>query len=386
VVRVLFVSAVSHLKGGAEQVLLDMLANPHIEFILALPAPGPLDAVAARYNSPVVYFEPHSLLSVRRPLTLASALRAIPDSIRCSARLRRLAREYNCKIIHSNGLKVHVLNALATLFRSGLRSVVHLHDIPYTFLERALWRALGLAADRVVVVSRPCWPSRKLPANVHIIPNGVVEQTSVTEPALSGQTESSVFCLGFVGRFHPHKGLMLLLDWLGGARAAGLMFKVRLRGGPDPDRTTYWTAVQLRLQEMGLHDRVHVDGWRSGDAVYSGLDAIVVPSEYPDPLPRVVLEAGSRGIPVIALPSGGIPSMIVDRKTGFLVSGTAEFVAVLGNLISNPAVRHSVGTAAREHIAAEFSLRRFYERFDALYAGLSGPPQLPRSTAPRSRV
>jgi len=57
-VRVLFVSAVSDLRGGAEKVLQDMLANPQIEPVLALPAPGPLVAVAAEHNCPVVYFEP----------------------------------------------------------------------------------------------------------------------------------------------------------------------------------------------------------------------------------------------------------------------------------------------------------------------------------------
>jgi glycosyltransferase involved in cell wall biosynthesis len=179
---------------------------------------------------------------------------------------------------------------------------------------------------------------------------------------------------------------MLLVDWLAAARDAGLLFEVRLRGGPDPDRPAHWAAVQRRLQEEGLQERVHVDGWLVGDAVYSGLDAIVVPSDCPDPLPRVVLEAGSRGLPVIAFPSGGIPSMIVDRKTGFLVSGSSEFISVLANLIGSPDVCHSVGVAAREHIAVEFALRRFYERLDVLYAELSRQRPTRRATVPQSRV
>src|SRR5207244_1189646 len=117
-------------------------------------------------------------------------------------------------------------------------------------------------------------------------------------------------------------------------------------------------------------DRVHLDGRRSGPAVYEDLNAIVVPSDCPDPLPRVVLEAGARGLPVIARPSGGIPGMIEDRRTGFLVSDTEAFVDVVTKLIRDPNLCAKIGTAAQRHIASEFTLHRFHERFDTLYSEL----------------
>jgi glycosyltransferase involved in cell wall biosynthesis len=72
------------------------------------------------------------------------------------------------------------------------------------------------------------------------------------------------------------------------------------------------------------------------------------------------------------MPSGGIASMIVDGRTGFLVSETQAFVEALTKLIRDPDLRKSVGTAAQQHIAAEFTLPRFYERMDALYGELQG--------------
>jgi glycosyltransferase involved in cell wall biosynthesis len=266
-------------------------------------------------------------------------------------------------------LKVHVLAALATLFRRDLRVVIHLHDIPYSPVERLVWRLLGKVANRVVVVSRPCWPGSELPANVRIIPNGVAANTGAVAPRAA---RTGVIRLGFVGRFHRHKGLLLLVDWLTAAREAGLEFEFRFRGGSDPDDPAYWESVQRKLSQAKLLDRVRIDGWRSGNAVYEGLDAIVVPSDCPDPLPRVVLEAGAQGLPVIALPSGGIASMIVDGRTGFLVNDTAEFVDALAKLIRQPTLRDAMGNAAQRHIAAEFTLPRFHERFDALYGELDG--------------
>jgi glycosyltransferase involved in cell wall biosynthesis len=375
-VRVLFVSAVPDLRGGAEQVLLDMLGNPKVEPVLALPGHGPLESYAVRFNAPVIYFSPGYVLNVHRPVKIAAALRAIPDALRSAGQLRRAARQYGCGIIHANGLKVHVLTTLATLFSRDLRSVVHLHDIPYSPVERLLWRLLGKVSDRVVVVSRPCWPGSVLPSNVRIIPNGLAASTGTPSvptatPAVAAH-RSEVFRLGFVGRFHRHKGLLLLVDWLAAARDAGLEFECLFRGGSDPDDPAYWESVQDKLQQVKLLDRIHIDGWRTGKSVYEGLDAIVVPSDCPDPLPRVVLEAGAQGLPVIALPTGGIPSMIIDGHTGFLVSGTSGFVDVLGKLIGNPDLRDAVGSAAQRHIAAEFTLPRFYERFDALYGELAG--------------
>jgi glycosyltransferase involved in cell wall biosynthesis len=368
-VKVLFVSAVPDLRGGAERVLLDMLGNPKIEPVLALPGRGPLDAHALHFNSPVIYFSPGWVLNVHRPLKFSAALRSIPDSLRCAAQLRRAARQHGCGIIHSNGLKVHVLAALATLFRRDLRVVIHLHDIPYSPVERLLWRLLGRLANRVVVVSRPCWPGSELPAHVRIIPNGVASNNGAVaaRAPLTG-----IFRLGFVGRFHHHKGLLLLVDWLAAARDAGLEFEFHFRGGSDPDDPAYWESVQRKLGQAKLLDRIRIDGWRSGPAVYEGLDAVVVPSDCPDPLPRVVLEAGAQGLPVIALPSGGISSMIVDGRTGFLVNDAADFIDAVAKLIREPGLRDAIGSAAQRHIAAEFTLPRFHERFDALYGELEG--------------
>jgi glycosyltransferase involved in cell wall biosynthesis len=54
----------------------------------------------------------------------------------------------------------------------------------------------------------------------------------------------------------------------------------------------------------------------------------VVPSAAHDPNPRVVLEAFSAGVPVVAFPSGGIPEIIQDGETGFLSIGrTPESLA-----------------------------------------------------------
>jgi glycosyltransferase involved in cell wall biosynthesis len=61
-------------------------------------------------------------------------------------------------------------------------------------------------------------------------------------------------------------------------------------------------------------------GWRDDIAsVLADFDLLVVPSKD-EGMPRVVLEAFSAGVPVVAFATGGIPELIMDSDTGFLVS------------------------------------------------------------------
>ena len=65
-------------------------------------------------------------------------------------------------------------------------------------------------------------------------------------------------------------------------------------------------------------------GWRDDiAAVLARLDLLVVPSSSRDSAPRVIFEAFSSRVPVVAFPSGGIPEIITDEENGFLASTTA---------------------------------------------------------------
>ena len=65
--RVLFVSAVPDFKGGAEVVLRTMLANPHVDPVLAVPEDGPVADAARAMQVPVCTYNPGAMLRVHRP-------------------------------------------------------------------------------------------------------------------------------------------------------------------------------------------------------------------------------------------------------------------------------------------------------------------------------
>ena len=101
---------------------------------------------------------------------------------------------------------------------------------------------------------------------------------------------------------------------------------------------------------------------------------MVLPSRR-DPLPRVVMEAMCRGIPVVATRVDGIPEMVVDGETGFLVDSedAAGFAAATARLLAEPELRARMGAAARARARQLFSEDAYVAAMLDLYRGLPLP-------------
>jgi glycosyltransferase involved in cell wall biosynthesis len=86
-------------------------------------------------------------------------------------------------------------------------------------------------------------------------------------------------------------------------------------------------------------------------------DIAVVPS-HAEPLGNATLEAMSYGRPVIGSDVGGIPEMVVDKETGFLVppKSPPSLARAIGALIADPALCESMGRMGRQRCEKHFSL------------------------------
>ena len=90
----------------------------------------------------------------------------------------------------------------------------------------------------------------------------------------------------------------------------------------------------------------------------------------------VVLEAMASGTPVVATRCGGPETSVIEGHTGFLVpiDDASAFADRLVRLLSDAAMRRSMGAAARAHVVRTFSLQRtgeaFLKAYDDLLDGL----------------
>jgi glycosyltransferase involved in cell wall biosynthesis len=64
------------------------------------------------------------------------------------------------------------------------------------------------------------------------------------------------------------------------------------------------------------------------DKFYYSIDLLILPSQLPDPLPTVVLEAMQYGVPVAATEQGGALEMIAENETGIFIPINNVQVAV----------------------------------------------------------
>lgn len=363
--RALFLSPVAELKGGAERNLIDLLDMPETDAVLAVPTQGPLCAHAEARRVPVVTYDLGAVASVHRPLKPHTVLLAVRDAIRAARHVARLCREHDCDFVHSNGMKAHMVSGLARLLY-GVKVVQHVNDIPYSRLEKLLWRLLRHVADRVIVLSRPCWPA-PLASNVHIIPSALVVPPG--DP-LWRRPEGPIR-LGFVGRIHPQKGLDLLVDWVVAARDAGIEWRLVLRGRASPEEAEYWRRIEERFRQEGIADWITVEGWKDWKTdwreVYADMDLLLVPSVLPEPLGRVIMEALGSGVPSIAYPAGGIPTLVQHAVTGYLADTPDSFVAALQSVVTDPAGFEAVRRRGFEFMLEEFGMPLHYQRIREVY-------------------
>ena len=365
--KVIYLSPVSFFKGGAERSLFDLMNNPNIRPILVAPDEGEVADKARSLGIETHILPFKSINTIHRPFSFMKGVTVLKDLFEAARALKKLAKDKNVKIVHSNGLKAHAINCAAKLI-GGAKAVLHIRDIPYTRSEKAVWEILRRMSDHFVVVSPACWPGESLPKKVSVIYNGtpLIDAQAAT-PA--EKNDRAALQIGFIGRIHPAKGLHLLIDWIAAARAKGRAVTLSVRGTFSEDAPGYEAEIKQKISDLKLEDYVEFTGF-IGDSValYRGIDLTAVPSATPDPLPRSVMESMARGIPVIGSPAGGIGEMIIDYKTGFMVKNAADFQKALAFIEENPEELGNITRNAKSRIESEFSLPRLHDKVSALYA------------------
>ena len=124
--------------------------------------------------------------------------------------------------------------------------------------------------------------------------------------------------------------------------------------------------MNKKIKEFGLKDKVNYIGKKYGEdknRYWQYADIFVHPT-FSDCFPLVLIEAMQYSLPIVSTFEGGIPDIVVDSETGFLVP-QRDAVALadkLEILIKNPELRKQMGEAGRKKYEEEFTLERFENR------------------------
>lgn len=301
----------------------------------------------------------HTLFTaICHPAVGLFALRYLPMSVTFA----QIARERGVQHIHAHFAYVpaDVAAAMASLLGRAFSVSAHAWDI-HTQPIRALRNRLRNAAAISVCSSDGMTALRRaLPDSVHdritLIHHGV--PLDGLDPSAS--EEGNIIA---VGRLVPKKGFDVLIQACALLRGRGVPCHCTIVGdGPEH------ASLEATVSELELADRVTLAGALDGEEVgslYSRATVVAHPAILAshgdrEGIPNVILEAMARQLPVVASRTGGIPEVVEDGMTGYLVDpgNPGDLADRLNLLLCDAQERKRLGDAGRCVVEREFDITR----------------------------
>jgi len=174
-----------------------------------------------------------------------------------------------------------------------------------------------------------------------------------------------------VGRLIPKKGFSDLIRSCALLAERGKSFRCEIIGeGPLGE------ALRRQIDDMHLQNNVELIGakpqtqlrGRLAAANVFVLPSVMDPDGGMDNLPTVIMEAMATGLPVVSTNIGGIPEMIIDNETGFLVEpgDTAAMADAIEIVINDSSSAARLGHSGYERARTLFSIEKNVRELCAL--------------------
>jgi glycosyltransferase involved in cell wall biosynthesis len=335
--------------------LLPVVAEKY-DVVVAAHGDGPLRDAAVDAG---VRFVP--LTHVRRPVNLWRDLLGFFELV-------RLCRRVRPDIVHANSSKAGVLSRLAAAVAGVPIRIFSVHG--WAFSVPGMSR-IALWADRLVcplttaticvaeydrplgTAARTCVDERTV-----VIHNGI--DAGSFKPSRHHAREAPLIVS--VGRIAPQKDFATLVHAL--AALGDVRFRAQIVGsGPDERK------IEHEIRQLGLDEHVMLYGERRDvRQLLAGADIFALSSIY-ESLPISILEAMAARLPVVASAVGGVPELVIDGETGFLVPSRDPKALAdrLEELLADRELRRRFGDAGRARVLRLFDIRSFQDRHIELY-------------------
>jgi glycosyltransferase involved in cell wall biosynthesis len=366
--RVLFTVPWGHRLGGAETMLQAVLdgaleSGHEVELVFLHDGPWPQEVRAMGLRVDVL-----EAGRLREPWRMAQAVLA----------LARILRERRPDLLINWAAKTQLYGApAAVLAGMGARVVWWQHMIPtrnwLDSLAAALpTRAVGCSSQAGARAQRRIVPRRR---TFVVNPGAEAPAVSAGPPAL--ELPGDVPVVGIVGRLQPWKGQDRLLRAQAILRGRGMPIHLVVVGGDSGGFSTeYAASLQPLISELGLTGSVTMTGEVPDAGPYVERMDVLVNASDPEPFGIVILEAMARGVPVVAVNSGGPAEFLEHGATGILAgSGEPEALAdALEPLVASAEERGRLGAAARArflgHHTNQVMRTRLFAALEELLVGL----------------
>ncbi len=368
--------------GGAQKYVLE-LATAFAAHNSVSIAVGELQDQDQKFFQPL---SEHSEIQVHRLTHLQRGINPIAN-LRSVWELMKLYRQLQPDIIHINSSMAGFTASLAAHWynRTAAKKIAVVYtahgfvfDEPLPAVVRQLYiwiERLGARwKDRIITVSDQ---SKVSGIRRHIAPlesfitihNGLslAKETFLTREQARQELGLSLEAtiVGSIASHYPTKGLTYLIEAATRADNQQLQFAV-IGDGPQKAR------LQFLIDSHKLTERFHLLGEKPQAWKYlKAFDLFVLPS-VKEGHPYALLEAGLATLPVIATRVGGIPEIIEDGVTGWLVplANSQALATALQAVISDPLQSDKRAKALEQFVSQEFSTQQMIDKTSQDYQAL----------------
>ena len=297
--------------------------------------------------------------------------------------LKSIVEKEKIDIVYSNTAAVLVGGwVVAAINKTGKRvkHYWHIHEIiqkPIILYKLIAW-LMRTKADKIIVVSKAVmnhWVGKGDKVNstmqdkTTLIYNGIEPLTMSQNKSYKEKfaIQSDAIVIGMAGRIHYWKGQEYFLNIAKSIlnnKEATMQIYFILAGDAFPGYEYLVENINDFIKENNLRENIFYIGFEQDmDCFYRSVDILVLPSQLPDPLPTVVLEAMQYGIPVVATPQGGALEMVVNNETGiFIPMQDANKAANKIVSILNKDIIKTMGESAKQRVHSRFTQSVFEQK------------------------
>lgn len=340
-------------------------------------------------------YDDNFLKEIVQPDTVFSLDKKPGNDFSIPSRLARFCKKNSIDIIHSLGWGTYVEGILAAGLCAGKIRFIHsfrgktIEDTQHIPVRRiTAQKIFSFFCDAIIVPSKI---TRKdytdmigiNPNRISVIYNGVdlskfseQKPTAVTKFKTDRGLPEDCFIIGSVARFDPVKNIHGLIQAFSCLPEKISRRSVLLLVGDGPERS----RLQSLTQELGLDKQVIFTGMSSHvNQLLCMMDIYIQPSHF-EGVPNAVLEAMAAGKAVIATDVGGVPEVVVHKKTGILVPPKDHLALAkeIQTLYMNRDLCQSMGQEGRRMAALKFSIEKMVTDYESLFSRIKTPKNIKR--------
>jgi glycosyltransferase involved in cell wall biosynthesis len=287
---------------------------------------------------------------------------------------RRFKRNFNPDVVlHTN---FHHVFLLWPMLRKET-NIFHVHDAfaptpfyrqVFRLLNRRINVFVGISSFIATSLVGLGLPESKIKCVLNGAPLEDCQRCDSDASVPDRNPEPGPIRIGIVGQVEEWKGHEDLIEALRILQSKNEPFRCLIFGTGSSQFTA---RLKSRIKDYGLTDKVEWMGFVDNKKlIYDAMDVCVTPSRFTEPFGMVAVEAAMHGLPVIASRIGGLPEVVINERTGYLVDAKSpdQIAEKIEAFSISRVSRAEMGKNAKAHVQASLGVERMIAQMEAVIA------------------